>query len=83
MPKVLRNLRIDEISRGDRGAVTRVVLLSSQSDMADQLVEVCKGINVGDVTPPTEHELVAEIQKLANAKRLPGETVGCGVQPAL
>jgi hypothetical protein len=51
--------------------------------MADQLVEVCKGINVGDVTPPTEHELVAKIQKLANAKRLSGETVGCGVQPAL
>jgi hypothetical protein len=57
MPKVLCDLRIDEISCVDRGAVTRVVLVSSQSDMADQLVEVCKGINVGDVTPPTEHEL--------------------------
>ena len=38
------------------------------------LIEVCKSINVGDVEPPSEHELTAEIKKLANANRKPGET---------
>jgi hypothetical protein len=38
------------------------------------LIEVCKSVNDGTVEPPTEGELYAEIQKLANASRKPGET---------
>ena len=42
--------------------------------MSNDLIEVCKRVVVGDVDPPTEHELTAEIQKLANKHRQPGET---------
>ena len=44
------------------------------NNMSDHLVEVCKSVVSGDVEPPSEHELVAEIKKLANANRKPGET---------
>jgi hypothetical protein len=79
MPRVLTKLKIDEISAVDAaangGAKVTLYKRNNEADMAtDRLVEVCKSINVGDVTPPSEHELVSEIQKLANNKRLPGET---------
>jgi hypothetical protein len=43
-------------------------------NVSDHLVEVCKSVVSGEVLPPTEHELVQEIKKLANSKRLPNET---------
>jgi hypothetical protein len=40
----------------------------------DHLVEVCKSLNAGDCTPPTEHELTEQIQKYASKRRRDGET---------
>jgi hypothetical protein len=84
MPRVLRNLRIDEISAVDKGAGEgcKVVLYkrddskSEVTDMADHFVEVCKRLGDGDPTiiVPSEHELTAHIMKYAGEHRLPGES---------
>jgi hypothetical protein len=83
MPKVLSRLRVDEISAVDRGAGQdcRIVLYKrgstnkrSEADMDDHLVEVCKSINLGDVTPPSEFELTQHIQAYCTKRRRDGES---------
>jgi hypothetical protein len=59
----------------ESGAAARRAATKRNSEVTDMdLIAVCKGINVGDVTPPTEHELTEHIQKLANTERRQGET---------
>jgi hypothetical protein len=47
---------------------------NSEVTNMDHLVEVCKALNGGDCTPPTEHELTEQIQKYASEHRRDGET---------
>jgi hypothetical protein len=57
-----------------REAFSAVTNKSNSEVSMDRLVEVCKSLNAGECTPPTEHELTAEIQKYASAHRRDGET---------
>ena len=65
---------IDELAQHLLEASSSINKRDQETNMSDNLIEVCKGVVSGDVTPPSEHELTAEIQKLANATRKTGET---------
>jgi hypothetical protein len=69
------NASIDELAQQLLEASSAVTnKRDKETDMSDNLIEVCKGVVSGTVEPPSEHELTAEIQKLANSMRKPGET---------
>ena len=74
------NIPFDELVDHVVEASTRTETVTNKrnsneaNNMSDHLVEVCKSVVSGDVDPPTEHQLTREIQKLANAKKLPGES---------
>ena len=70
-----RDHLVEASKRPSENAVTNKRSNSNEAiNMSDHLVEVCKSVVSGDVEPPSEHELVAEIKKLANAPTKPGET---------
>jgi hypothetical protein len=71
---VLADHLVEASKRPSENAVTNKRNSNEAINMSDHLVEVCKSVVSGDVEPPSEHELVAEIKKLANASRRPGET---------
>jgi hypothetical protein len=68
------NVPFDELAGYVCEASRRPMEKHEVPPMSDHLIEVCKRVVLGDVDPPSEHELVAQIEKLATARRQPGET---------